>query len=74
MKIIYINTPFIKLGQLLKLIGLIQNGSEAKSYLESHEILVNEIHENRRGRKIFENDVISIENQVYKVLKGSSNV
>lgn len=74
MKIIYINTPFIKLGQLLKLIGLIQNGSVAKSYLENHEILVNEVHENRRGRKIFENDVVSIENQVYKVLKGSSNV
>jgi len=61
--LIYINTPYITLGQFLKLIGFIHNGAEAKMYLKQNLICVNDTHEDRRGRKLFNADKITINNQ-----------
>lgn len=52
-KNVTINTEYIKLGQLLKLLGLISNGSEAKNFIEENHIIVNGEDELRRGRKIY---------------------
>lgn len=52
-KNITIKTEYIKLGQLLKLTGIISNGSDAKSFLEEEKVYVNGEEENRRGRKIY---------------------
>ncbi|MCO7175274.1 S4 domain-containing protein YaaA [Sporolactobacillus kofuensis] len=51
---------FITLGQLLKYEGLIQTGGEAKHFLSENEIFVNDEHENRRGKKLYEGDRIKI--------------
>lgn len=51
---------FITLGQFLKYVGLIQTGGEAKYFLAEHEIFVNDEHENRRGKKLYEGDQIKI--------------
>lgn len=50
---IFIKTEYIKLCQLLKLAGIIGNGSEAKEYIENKDIYVNGELEKRRGRKIY---------------------
>ncbi|MDC9229138.1 S4 domain-containing protein YaaA [Clostridioides difficile] len=55
-----INTPFITLGQLLKEEGIIGTGGQAKWYLREHTVLVNEEPDDRRGRKLYANDVIEV--------------
>lgn len=65
MKIIPISTEFIKLGQLLKLIGLISNGSESKAFLDNNQIEVNSIVEKRRGKKLYPKDAIKINEAIY---------
>ena len=55
---IKITTPYITLGQLLKLASLIGNGGEAKAYLATHEVLVNGEPDARRGRKLYPGDVV----------------
>ncbi|MGL4951720.1 MAG: S4 domain-containing protein YaaA [Mycoplasma sp.] len=61
-KKINISTDFITLGQLLKFSGIISNGSDVKFFLSENNVLVNNIEETRRGRKLFNNDLISINN------------
>ena len=62
---IKIHTEFIKLGQMLKLASIISNGSEAKFFLEENVVYVNLEVEQRRGRKLYENDIIKIDNVEY---------
>lgn len=62
MKKITINTEYIKLGQLLKFAGIIENGAMAKDFLAENIVLVNGEQDNRRGRKIYPNDKVSVKN------------
>lgn len=73
MKKIMIRTEYIKLGQLLKLAGIISNGSDAKIFLEGNEVLVNSTIENRRGRKIYPDFIVEVNNTVIKVVKDEEN-
>lgn len=66
-KEIYINTEYITLGQFLKFAGLIANGAEAKTYLETHQVLVNEQTENRRGRKLYDQMTIQCDNNLFVI-------
>lgn len=61
MKHIEINTAYITLGQFLKLADVIQSGGEAKWFLSENEIVINGEVDNRRGRKLRNNDEIFIE-------------
>lgn len=56
-----LTTEYITLGQLLKIADFIQSGGEAKIAVKELSIKVNEEKENRRGRKLYPNDVIEIE-------------
>ena len=49
---------YITLNVLLKITGLIQTGGEAKWYLAENDVYVNGEKENRRGRKLYREDVI----------------
>ena len=49
---------YITLNVLLKITGLISTGGEAKIYLTNNDVFVNGELENRRGRKLYRNDVI----------------
>ncbi len=62
---IKIDTDYITLGQFLKFSNVIESGSLAKSFLLEHKILVNNEKENRRGRKLKENDLIDIDNSMF---------
>ena len=55
---IAIRGELIRLGQLLKLAGLIDAGGEAAAYLASETVLVNGEPEARRGRKLRPGDEV----------------
>ncbi len=52
---------FITLQQLLKVCDVIDSGGQAKSWLAEHTVLVNSEPESRRGRKLYPQDVVEIE-------------
>lgn len=58
MKQVAINTPYITLGQLVKLTGLADSGSEAKINIQAGEFSVNGQAELRRGRKLYPGDLV----------------
>jgi ribosome-associated protein YbcJ (S4-like RNA binding protein) len=59
-QIVYITTPYITLGQLLKHANLIGNGGQARSFLEETPIEVNGEPEARRGKKVYPGDSVSV--------------
>lgn len=67
-----IKTDYIKLGQFLKFEGIISNGSDAKVFLEQTKVLVNNEPENRRGRKLYNNDVVSVNNIEYLIINDKN--
>ena len=50
----------ILLGQLLKVLGIAYTGGEAKLYLADADIRVNGEFDNRRGRQLFDGDVVEL--------------
>lgn len=60
MEKIVIYTPYITLGQLLKMKDLISSGGEAKYFLSENVVLVNGSEDNRRGRKLYKNDIVKV--------------
>ncbi len=54
-----IRDDFIKLGQVLKLAGVVEDGAQAKFVIQDGQVRVNGEVEVRRGRKIVPGDVIS---------------
>jgi ribosome-associated protein len=50
----------IALGQLLQFAGIVDTGGQAKLLLVSDEVLVNDVPESRRGRKLQEGDVVEV--------------
>lgn len=69
MKEIQIHTPFITLGQFLKLANLISNGGEAKLFLMENIVYVNQEKENRRGRKLYPGYEIELERQKFMIVE-----
>ncbi len=61
MKTVSIQGDYITLGQLLKSLDIISSGGEAKIYLESYQVFVNGQQENRRGRKLYPQDMVEFE-------------
>jgi len=62
MEIIKIDTEYITLVQLLKLTDLINTGGEAKYFLLENKVYLNDVLEDRRGKKIYPGDKIKINN------------
>ena len=60
--LVEITDDYITLGQFLKLTSIISSGGMAKPFLAQTEIYVNDEEENRRGKKLYANDIISIPN------------
>ena len=67
MKEVKISTEYIKLGQLLKYIAIIDSGAEAKDFLAENIVKVNEIKEDRRGKKLFDGDIIEVLDNKYVI-------
>jgi ribosome-associated protein len=61
----------IRLGQLLKLAGVIDSGAEVKALLASEQILVNGEPESRRGRQLRDGDVVTAGGRDLRVRAGA---
>ena len=57
----------IRLGQLLKLAGLVDSGADAKTVLAAGEVLVNGEVETRRGRQLRRGDVVEHAGEAVRV-------
>lgn len=66
-RIVPITTPYLTLGQLLKLVDVIGNGGEAKSFLATHEVRVNGEIDARRGRKLYPGDEVTVLGQAFVI-------
>ncbi len=53
---IEIRDEYIKLGQAMKLAGLVSSGIEAKVVIQDGEVKVNGEIDTRRGRKLYSGD------------------
>jgi S4 domain protein yaaA len=58
---ITINTEFIKLDQLLKWANFTGSGVEAKMFILNGEVKVNDAVETRRGKKIYDGDIVEFD-------------
>lgn len=70
MEIIYLRYDFIKLGQALKAAGYVESGVEAKFAIQDGLVKVNGEVDERRGRKLYEGDVVEFDGHEIKVCKG----
>lgn len=55
-----ITTEFITLQQFLKMNDIVSSGGEAKLFLRSNDVFVNGKKEDRRGRKLYPGDEVSV--------------
>lgn len=69
MENIVLREEFIKLGQALKAAGLVGSGVEAKIVIQNGEVLVNGEVDDRRGRKLYDGDIVSYKGQEIKITK-----
>ncbi len=58
---------FIKLDQFLKVTNTVQSGGEAKVLIRSGEVFVNGEMELRRGRKLYDQDVVTVDDTSFTV-------
>lgn len=64
---IQIHDEYIRLGQAMKLAGLVQSGVEAKIVIQNGEVEVNGEVETRRGRKLRPGDTASFDGKEFTV-------
>lgn len=68
MQEIKIDGDYIKLGQLLKLAGVVDSGSYAKIVISEGLVRVNGEIDLRRGRKVYREDVVTFEDEAIIVI------
>ncbi|NQZ65616.1 MAG: RNA-binding S4 domain-containing protein [Mycoplasmatales bacterium] len=66
---ITIKTDSIKIGQLLKKIGIISSGGQAKSYLLDNEVKINGQLVRSRGIQVKNGATLWINDDLYQVIK-----
>ncbi|MCH5464175.1 S4 domain-containing protein YaaA [Levilactobacillus tujiorum] len=59
-KEVFIETPYMTLGQLLKEESIISTGGQAKWYLRENTVNINDEPDNRRGRKLYPGDTVEV--------------
>ena len=67
MEYITIKDEFIKLGQAMKLAGLVGSGIDAKMVIQNGEVKVNGEVDERRGRKLYPGDVFEYDGNKIEV-------
>lgn len=65
---IKIKDEYIKLGQLLKLAGVVDSGIEAKYEILNGNVRLNGITELQRGKKVFSGDLVEYKQTTIRVI------
>ncbi len=63
------NEEFIKLGQALKAVGTVDSGAQAKEVILDGKVSVNGEKELRRGRKLYDKDLVEYDGIQIKIEK-----
>lgn len=66
-----IRDEFIKLGQALKLAGLVESGVDAKEVIQDGEVSVNGEIDTRRGKKLVNGDVVSFNGNEFVIVSNN---
>ena len=64
-----IRGKFIKLGQLIKKLNIIDTGGQAKYFIKSHEIRINNEEDVKRNTKVWLNSTVWIDDQVFYIIE-----
>jgi ribosome-associated protein len=67
MRDVTIDGDMIRLGQFLKLAGVIDSGGDAKARIAAGEVLVNGEPDTRRGRQLHRGDVVALDDDRLRV-------
>ncbi|MGI8712494.1 MAG: RNA-binding S4 domain-containing protein [Solirubrobacteraceae bacterium] len=70
MRDVPIRGEMIRLGQLLKLAGMIDSGAEVKTFLATEPVLINGDREARRGRQLHAGDVVALGDQELRLVSS----
>lgn len=62
-----IRDDFIKLGQALKLAGLVGSGVDAKMVIQDGMVYVNGEVEYQRGKKLYPGDVVTFQEESFQI-------
>ena len=68
MKEVRIKDEFIKLGQALKLAGLVESGVDAKLAVQDGKVLVNGEVCTQRGKKLVNGDEVTFAGDTFRIL------
>lgn len=68
---ITIRDEFIKLGQAMKLAGLVDTGVDAKIVIEEGKVTVNGAVDTRRGKKLYNGESFTFNGQTVTVIAKS---
>jgi ribosome-associated protein len=60
-QVVAVRSEPIRLGQLLKLAGIVDSGAEVKLLLGAAQVTVNGAAESRRGRQLVAGDVVAVD-------------
>lgn len=60
MNIVFIHTEFIKLSQAMKLAGIVDQGSDAKIFIQEGKVKVNGTLALERGKKLYSMDIVEV--------------
>jgi ribosome-associated protein len=60
----------IRLGQLLKLAGVVGGGGEVKDFLAAETVLVNGEPDSRRGRQLHPGDVVVVADEELRLISS----
>ena len=69
MEISNLRDEYLKLGQALKAANLVEDGVEAKLVIQDGVVKVNNEVDIRRGRKLYDGDVVSFDGQELRIEK-----
>lgn len=69
MKEVRIRDDYIKLGQALKLAGLVDSGVEAKIVIQDGQVRVNGHVETQRGKKLVAGDQVEFEGNTFEIVR-----
>lgn len=68
MEKIYIHTPYIEMQQVLKWMGMAENGSMAKEMCRAGVVTVNGKVETAPGKKLYAGDTFEIDGSIYQIM------
>ena len=69
MEKVKIRDGYIKLGQALKLAGLVESGVDAKIVIQDGQVKLNGHLETQRGKKLVVNDEVNFEGNTFVIVR-----